>query len=225
MPKSALTGSQKKTHRAGNKVGRKSLKEIERSIRPGENLKQYGKSYELANKMLQPQAQEMRREFQQETAPELISQLGVGAGAKSSSALNQALAASLTNLNHKLTGQTQQLAAQLAESDLNRRQQNAQFGAQIGQQNMSVSPYLPTSGNPSWWKTIGGGALKGLANGNVASGVLEASGNRLSGQGGNTNIGGQQQQQQQAPQTYGNILPSPTEQNPYAANIALAAMG
>lgn len=165
MPKSAYTGSQKKTFRGGNRVGRKSLKEIERSLKPGENLKQYGKSYKLAKEMLAPQAQEERRQFQQEEAPELIANLGVGAGAKSSSALNQALSASLTNLNHRMTSQTQNLAAQLADSDMNRRMQGAQFGAQIGQQNLNASPYLPSSGQPGFGKQLLGHGI------NIAAGV------------------------------------------------------
>lgn len=161
MPKDALTGSQKKTFRKGNKLGRKSLKDLERSLRPGENLKQYGKAYELAQKQMKPYAQEAKREFTQETAPQLLSDLGHGF--KSSSALNQALSSSLTNLNHRLTGQTQSLAAQLAESDLNRRQQNAQFGAGIGQQNMQVSPYLPSSGQPGVGKQLLGQGIDILA--------------------------------------------------------------
>lgn len=152
MPKSALTGSQKKTFRQGNKTGRRSLKEIERSLKPGENLRQYGKSYELAQQMMQPQVQEARRQFQQEEAPQMISDLGMGN--RSSSALNQALASAMTNLNHRMTGQTQQLAAQLAESDMNRRMQAAQYGGQVGQNMMNVSPYLPSSGQPGVGKQL-----------------------------------------------------------------------
>lgn len=161
MPKSAFTGSQKKTFRQGNKTGRRSLKEIERSLKPGENLRQYGKSYELAQQMMQPQVQEAQRQFKQEEAPQMISDLGMGN--RSSSALNQALSAAMTNLNQRMTGQTQQLAAQLAESDMNRRMQAAQYGGNVGMNMMNASPYLPSSGQPGVGKQLLGHGIDAAA--------------------------------------------------------------
>jgi len=184
MPRKALTGTQWKTYKQASKTGRKSLKEIEASLKPGANLKQYEQAYGLANQMLQPQAQEMKRQFQQEEAPQLIANLGVGAGAKSSSALNQALAASLTNLNHRLTGQTQQLAAQLAEGDLNRRMQAAQYGGNAGMNAMNTQVYQPKSGQPGFGKQLIGGAIEGVSKviGGALGGAGEVWGRKLLGQ-------------------------------------------
>lgn len=218
MPKSALTGGQKKVFRGGLRTGRKGLKEIERMQRPGEGLKQYGKAYELSKRMMAPHVAEGRREFQQEIAPELISNLGVGAGAKSSSALNQALSSSLANLQVRLEGQQNQLAAQLAESDINRRQRAAEFGAQTGQNMLNVSPYLPHSGKPSFGKQLLGqgigllGGAVGTALGGPVGGAIGSSIGGLVSKGisGGTDIGGVQ--------TAGNIAPSGSQSNPFAAN-------
>lgn len=225
MPKSALTGGQKKIFRAGKTTGRKSLKEIQQLLKPGENLKQYGKAYELSKQMMAPQVQEARREFSQETAPELIANLGVGSGAKTSSALNQALSSSLANLQARLEGQQNALAAQLAESDVNRRFQAAQYGGQVGQNMLNVSPYLQKSGEPGFGKqllgqglnllggaigTAVGGPVGGIIGSTAAGAFTRSKGWAGSSGGPTTSIGGID--------TSGNISPQNTSADPFAAN-------
>jgi len=184
MPKKALSGTQWKTYKQASKTGRRSIKEIEQMIKPGENLKQFDKSFNLAQQQLAPYSAELQRQFRQEQAPELIANLGAGAGAKSSSALNQALAAAMTNLQNRIQSETLGLASQIAESDLNRRMQAAQFGANAGMNAMNTPLYQQKSGQPGFGKQLIGSAIEGASKviGGALGGAGEAWGRKLQGQ-------------------------------------------
>jgi len=157
MPRSALTGGGKKVYREGLSTGRKAIKQAEKLARPGEQMKQYERAFNLAQQQLAPMQGEMRRQFTQEEAPQLIAQFG--GNARSSSALNQALAAAMTNLNQRMQSSTMQLASDIAGQEMQNRMNMTQFNAGLGQKMLGVNPYLPSSGAPSATKQAIGHGL------------------------------------------------------------------
>lgn len=111
---------------------------------------------------------EAHRQFQQQTLPEIMN--AYGSGAKTSSALNQALAGAGQNLNTAL-------ASQLAQMQLGAAQQGAQFAAMPQQQALSqaslglgIQPfaYQPRQ-TPFWQQLLLGGIGAG---GQIGGGML-----------------------------------------------------
>lgn len=176
MPRKALTGRGTKVFREGLSTGRKAIQQAEKLARPGEQMKQYERAFNLAQQQLAPMQGEMRRQFTQEEAPQLIAQFG--GNARSSSALNQALAAAMTNLNQRMQSSTMQLASDIAGQEMQNRMNMTQFNAGLGQQMLGVNPYLPSSGAPSATKQAIGHGLNLAAQ---AAGTYFSGGNPAAG--------------------------------------------
>lgn len=106
----------------------------------------------------QPIANEAQRRYQQFTQPSLVSSLG--RESRSSSALNQALAAGASDLNSSI-------AAQLAQMQLGAAGSLAQLGGGLTQAGISEPgfAYLPQSQGWSRWGPALGAAGGGLAGG------------------------------------------------------------
>lgn len=225
MPKSALTGTEKKAKKRDinftkeqqraylkqlkdtkglRKQSASSLQDIaagEKGLTTdiGELMKQFQQAQKFAEQVYAPQKTEALHNFQQEIMPTINTQLG--SNSKTSSALNQALAASAENLHRGISSDINNLSGQLLnqsqQSQLNNLQAMLQAsGAGVGQQitpamsGFGTAPsYLP-KGGPGLGKQILGGFIKGAGNfiGGGLGGGLEAYGNNL---GGTTGIGGQ----------------------------------
>lgn len=156
MPKSAFTGGQKKIFREGMHTGRKSIQQAAELAKPGAYTSQYGKAVNVAREQMMPHNLEMRRQFMQEEAPQMMSQF---TNSRSSSALNQALAAAMTNLNERMQSNVMDRASQIAQNEMAARQQQVQFNSNMGMNMLGQSPYLPSSGAPSATKQMIGHGL------------------------------------------------------------------
>lgn len=188
MPRKAISGTEYKLKRGQEKSAGKATKGIKGYLPGGKESRRYekriseflqpeatlDKAYRFAQEQVQPYYQEQRRQFQQEEAPEIIGQLG--GGNRTSSALNQALSASLTNLNQRIQAQQNEIAMQYAQDALNRKWQaaNALYSMplqtlqgiqQQGMQAMQIPTYLPKSGTQSVGKQIAGHAINLAAEG------------------------------------------------------------
>src|ERR1041385_8684511 len=114
MPKSALTGSEKKTKKAYLKAGRRVAKgEVGPTTSANKLYDEFQNLYGRAGEMLAPsfqrQGQQAFHEYNTMGAPQIINQQGAAAGQGSRrSSLNQALAAAKMNLARQLTNDFEQ---------------------------------------------------------------------------------------------------------------------
>lgn len=147
MPKSALTGREKKTKRIALKGAREREKaSIPSYIAAQKGLTDIGQgagaletdtgklaqamqaTSGLANQYFEPHKQQAMAEFNQYQAPEIRNQ-GAGAGSRTS-ALNQALAAAAGNLHRQLASDYSGLSLGLGQDLLNRQERGQQFNQQ-----------------------------------------------------------------------------------------------
>ena len=205
MPKSALTGTEKKAkkrdikftqklqdeylreHEAKRGVRRHGAKAIA-DIAKGKGgpttsikdlMKDFKKSEGMAKKYFEPIKKQTLSEYHQNVVPGINTEFG--SESKSSSALNQALAASGENLQRSLASDFAGLQMNLGQNLLQQSEQgkvqrlNAMLsagGAALGQQ---ISPqmsgfqnanqYLPKSGSPNQGQRITSSLLGGLQGG------------------------------------------------------------
>lgn len=223
MPKSALTGTEKKAKREEINFAKKSRKEAlreheaTRGLRRqsqkalkdismgkrgptsdiGELMKQFEQAQGLAKKIYEPNKAEALNQFQQQVMPTINTQYG--SDSKTSSALNQALAASAENLHRGINSDINALSGQLLGQSQQAKLSNLQgmlsaagagAGSNLQPQSLgfgTAPSYLP-KGGPSMTSQVLGGFIKGAGNfiGGGLGGGLEAYGNRL---GGTTGIG------------------------------------
>lgn len=206
MPKSALTGTEKKAKKAEinfqkelrqdykqefrakrglRRFAGKALKDIAMgkkgpSTKISDLMKDFKKTQKFAEKHFEPIKKQALSEFHQHTIPGISSALG--SESKSSSALNQALAASGENLQRSLASDFANLQTNLGQNFLQQQEQgklqkiNAMLsagGAGLGQQaipqgvGLGMAPsYLAKGNNPGVGRRIGSslaqGALGGL---------------------------------------------------------------
>jgi len=228
MPRSALTGTEKKAKRQEIKFAKKSREEALRENRAtrglrrqsgkalkdiamgkrgvttdiGELMKQFQEAQKFAEQIYRPRQEEAIQNFQREILPQISTQLG--SDSKTSSALNQALAASAENLQRGISADinslSQNLVGQSQQGKLNNLQAMLQASGQgLGSNQLapqsigfgSAPSYLPSRG-PSQTRQILGGFIKGAGNfiGGGLGGGIEAYGNRLGGTTGIGNTGG-----------------------------------
>jgi hypothetical protein len=226
MPRKALTGTQFKAQKQEIKFAKKTreealreniatrglrrqsgkaLKDIAMGKRGvttdiGELMKQFQEAQKFAEQIYRPRQEEAIQNFQREVLPQISTQLG--SDSKTSSALNQALAASAENLQRGISSDINNLSQNIVGQAQQGRLSNLQamLGAagqglgsnQLAPQSIGFATaptYLPSRG-PSQTRQIIGGAIKGIGNfiGGGLGGGMEAYGNRL---GGTTGIGQQ----------------------------------
>lgn len=105
------------------------------------------------------------KDYQQQTIPSILNAFGTGS--KGSSALNQALASSASNLNTNL-------ASQLAQMQLGASQGLGSLGLGAGGQGLSTQGFSYLQKQPPLWQQLllagtqaGGQALRGVASGGL----------------------------------------------------------
>lgn len=99
-----------------------------------------------------PIQQEANRNFQQTTIPQILS--AFGSGAKSSSALNQALAGAGQNLNTSLGSQLAQMQLQASQQAGGLAQLPFQQGISQAQLGLGTSPYAYVQKQPPFWQQL-----------------------------------------------------------------------
>jgi len=164
MPKSALTGTEKKAkkyfiHKAekreklgvhGLRKGMEALEEVQKGKHAipsdlNEIIKRFEKAGRGAEKIFAPIREEAMHRFQTETQPQLGAALG-GRQLGASSAMKQALSASQENLQRSLASDFAQLQSNLAQNLLGQSQQaklqnlNAYLSSASGMMGQGTSP-------------------------------------------------------------------------------------
>ena len=166
MPRSALTGTEKKIKKAtlksakereevslgAYKKGVKSLEDIQKGKGAlpsdlGDIQSRYARALKGAKNMFKDQKTNAIAEYQETYAPQVRGTYGAAAGQGSrSSALNQALAAAQVNLTRGLNADYETLRNSVATNTLNTSQQgklanlNANLSASSGLTNQGVNP-------------------------------------------------------------------------------------
>lgn len=193
MPRSRLTGTQKKAQKYGAKhlVKReKQAYQLSKELAEGKHgptielsklLQDFQRAGKGAEKIFAPIKEQALSEFNQVTAPEIFGQFGRQAGA-GSSALNQALAAARGNLSRQLASDFAGLQANLAGNLLQQRESNklSQLNSYLQQSGLSgglqqgafSDPYLQRQGGkpPSLLSTLLGSGLQ--AAGTIGGAIL-----------------------------------------------------
>ena len=200
MPKSALTGTEKKAKKLAFKTAKEQQaltspifkKILKGHYRPeisiGKMLKDFQKGTQGAEKIFAPIKEQALQDFNQYTQPEVVGQFGQGTSG--SSAMNQALAAAKTNLSRQLASDFAGLQANLGQNFLNTKNQNktnylqqllsATAGANPVLQGVSQQPsYLPSSSKPSGINRFLGAAAP-IAGAGIGA-LLAGPGGRLAG--------------------------------------------
>lgn len=115
-----------------------------------------------------PIQQQAMNNYQQNTVPSLLNSLG--SNAKSSSALNQALAASAGDLNTNLAAQQSQMQLGAAGQAANLAQMPFQQGLQASQVGLGTSPFAYGAKQLPFWQQmlLGGIQASGKAAGSMA---------------------------------------------------------
>ncbi len=166
MPKSALTGSEKKTKKLGLKGARErekiGIKAFEKGIKGIQRVQEgkgalpsslqelqerYARALRGTEGMFEKQKENVIAEYQQTYAPQVRGEYGAASGQGSrSSALNQALAAAQTNLARGLNADYEALRNNVASNLLGQSQQaklsnlNAQLSASGALSGQNVNP-------------------------------------------------------------------------------------
>lgn len=140
-----------------------------------ELTQQFGQAYEGADKLGKDFERQQISQFQQQTAPQILTNLGHGF--KGSSAMNQALAASIGNLQENIASNLSNLkfnqASQVfGQSQAGRAQNIANASAASQGALNQPSAYQPYMGGPSntssfinKWAPVAGGVIGGVAMG------------------------------------------------------------